>query len=207
MQSADDYSGKEVCHFITLQTVDWIDVFIRPVYKQVIVHTLNHFIESKGLIVHAWCLMTHHLHLLVQTRPGVSMNELEIEYKKFTTTKILEAIETEPQIRKDWIMNRFNNAGSFLGLSKKCQLWQDCEEHVHIDIRKKDILLEHFDYIHQNPVRDKVVDIAGEYMYSSARDYSGIKGLINIIKLPVIEQQLAASETMNGNFFVKYIRN
>jgi putative transposase len=207
MQSAGDYKDREVCHFITFQTVDWIDVFIRPVYKQVIVHTLNHFIESKGLIVHAWCLMTHHLHLLVQVKPGISLEELEKEYRLFTTTKILEAIETEPQIRKEWIMDRFHNMGSLLGFSKKFNVWQDCSEHVYIDLRKKDILLEHFDYIHQNPVRDKVVDVAGEYMYSSARDYSGIKGLVSIAKLPAVEQQLAASETMNGNFFVKYIRN
>ena len=68
-------------------------------------------------------------------------------------------------------------------------------------------MLEHFEYIHQTPVREKIVDMPIEYKYSSARDYSGINGLVNIIKLPAIEQQLAASETMNGNFFVKYIRN
>jgi len=34
-----------------------------------------------------------------------------------------------------------------------------------------------------------------------------MKGLVNITKLPAIEQQLAAAETMNGTFLVKYIRN
>ena len=207
MQSANEHRAKEECFFITFQTVDWIDVFIRPVYKQVIVHSLNHFIESKGLVVYAWCLMTHHLHLLVQTRTGISFQDIEKEYKLFTTTKILEAIDTEPRIRKEWIMNHFHNFGSLLGLSKKYHVWQDCDESIPIDLRKKDILLEHFDYIHQNPVRDKIVDIANEYMYSSARDYSGVKGLVNIAKLSAVEQQLAASETVNGNFFVKYVRN
>ena len=61
-------SEKQTCYFITLNTVDWVDIFIRPVYKQVVVHTLNHFIESKGLIVYSWCLMTNHLHLLVQCK-------------------------------------------------------------------------------------------------------------------------------------------
>lgn len=205
MQSSDDLEEKDAS-FITFQTVDWIDLFVRPVYKQVIVHSLNHFIESKGLVVYAWCLMTHHLHLLAQAKHG-SITNLEKEYKSFTTEKILEAIDTEPRFRRDWILNRFETSGNLLGLMKKHVVWQTCSDPVRIDIEKLDLMLDQFDFIHQNPVRDKVVDMAGEYLYSSARDYSGIKGLVNVVKLPAIEQQLAAAETMSGNFFVKYIRN
>jgi putative transposase len=207
MHGGEDLWEKEACYFITFQTVDWVDVFIRPVYKQVIVHTLNHFIESKGLVVYSWCLMTHHLHLLAQAKQGQVIAELEKEYKSFTTNKILEAIDTEPPMRKEWMLSRFENFGTMLGLNKKYHVWQNCSHPLHIDTQKKDILLEHFEYIHQNPVRDKVVDIPVEYKYSSARDYAGMQGLVNISRLPVVEQQFAAGETMNGNFFVKYIRN
>ena len=106
--------GRQACYFITFNTVDWVDVFIRPVYKQVIVHTLNHFIDNKGLIVHAWCLMTNHLHLLVQAKEGYVIAEIEKEFKSFTTTKILEAIDTEPEARKDWMLKRFENFGNLL---------------------------------------------------------------------------------------------
>ena len=207
MYSEKDYRGMEACYFITFQTVDWVDVFIRPVYKQVIVHTLNHFIESKGLVVYAWCLMSNHLHLLAQTSNGASIADLEKEYNGFTTTKILEAIETEPEARRKWMLHQFENTLNNRVMVQQYQVWQNCNHPVLIDSRKKNLLLEHFEYIHQTPVRDKIVDMPVEYKYSSARDYSGINGLVNIVKLPAIEQQLAASETMNGNFFVKYIRN
>ena len=36
------------------------------------------------------------------------------------------------------------------------------------------------DYIHQNPVKRGYVDEAIHWRYSSARDYLGIKGLIDI---------------------------
>src|SRR5688572_11054647 len=120
MQSADKFNEKEAC-FITLQTVDSVDIFVRPVYKQVIVHTLNHFIESKGLTVYAWCLMTHHLHLLIAGKCK-ALEELEQEYKLFTTKKILEAIETEPQERTEWMLKRFECQGSILGFMKKHQV-------------------------------------------------------------------------------------
>jgi putative transposase len=207
MHSDVDDKEKDACYFITFQTVDCVDVFVRPVYKQVVVHTLNHFIESKGLVVYAWCLMTNQLHLLAQAQQGYLIADLEKEYKAFTTIKILEALDTEQGLRKEWMLKRFESFSNILGLMKKYHIWQNNAQPLHLDLKETDFLLEHFEYIHQNPVRDKIVDIAGEYLYSSARDYAGIKGLVNIVKLPAIEQQLAASETMNGNFFVKYIRN
>lgn len=199
--------GKQACYFITFSTVDWVDIFIRPVYKQVVVHTLNHFIEHKGLTVYAWCLMSNHLHLMISPEDGCTVAEIEKEYKNFTTQKILEAIDTEPNLRKAWMMDRFEHFGNLFSASKKFHVWQNCSNPVHIDLRKTDILLEHFDHIHQNPIRDRVVDIPSEYLYSSARDYSGMKGLVHITKLPAIEQQLAAAENINGGFMVKYIRN
>ena len=75
------------------------------------------------------------------------------------------------------------------------------------DCRKMDTLLEQFSFIHDNPVRDRFVDTAVDYPYSSARDYAGMKGLVNVTKLPMVEQQLAAAESFNSHFFVKYIRN
>ncbi len=203
----NNHNGKQACYFITFSTVDWVDIFIRPVYKQVVVHTLNHFIEHKGLVVYAWCLMSNHLHLLVRPEDGQAIADVEKEYKTFTTQKILEAIDTEPEIRRTWMMDRFEQFGNLFGFSKKFHVWQNCSSPLFIDLHKTDLLLDQFDHIHQNPVRDRIVDTAPEYLYSSARDYSGMKGLVHITKLPAIEQQLAAAENMNGSFLVKYIRN
>ncbi|MGZ8549147.1 MAG: transposase [Chitinophagaceae bacterium] len=207
MGSDSHMPGKQAGYFITFNTVDWVDVFIRPVYKQVVVHTLNHFIDNKGLMVHGWCLMTNHLHLLVQAKDGYVIAEIEKEFKSFTTTKIMEAIDTEPEARKDWMMKRFENFGNLLGLMKKYHIWQSSSSPQFIDLRKTEALIEHFTFIHDNPVRDRFVDTAADYPYSSARDYAGMNGLVNITKLTAVEQQLAASESLNTNFFVKYIRN
>ena len=207
MGSDNHLQGRQAGCFITFNTVDWVDVFIRPVYKQVVVHTLNHFIDNKGLMVHAWCLMTNHLHMMIQARDGYVIAEIEKEFKSFTTTKILEAIDTEPEARKDWMMKRFENFSNLLGLMKKYHVWQSSSSPQFIDLRKTDALIENFSFIHDNPVRDRFVDAAVDYPYSSARDYAGMKGLVNITKLTAVEQHLAAAESFNSNFFVRYIRN
>jgi len=36
------------------------------------------------------------------------------------------------------------------------------------------------DYLHRNPVEAGIVEEPWEYLHSSARDYAGIKGLIDI---------------------------
>ena len=52
-------------YFITSTVVDWMDVFTRPVYKQIIVESLRYCQAQKGLDIYAWVLMTNHLHLLL----------------------------------------------------------------------------------------------------------------------------------------------
>ena len=49
--SGDRYfiTDQNAAYFLTFTVVDWVDVFIRPVYKQIIVDALNFCIEKKGL--------------------------------------------------------------------------------------------------------------------------------------------------------------
>ncbi len=45
----------------------------------------------------------------------------------------------------------------------------------------KDIdMMSKIDYVHNNPVDAAIVDEPLHYLYSSVRDYAGIKGLIGI---------------------------
>jgi putative transposase len=47
-------------------------------------------------------------------------------------------------------------------------------------LNNADIFEQKLNYIHQNPVQPGFVDNAIDYPYSSARDYSGEKGLVKI---------------------------
>jgi hypothetical protein len=54
--------------------------------------------------------------------------------------------------------------------------------HVPIKIRSQthEMIESRMSYIHDNPVRAGWVENAEEYLYSSARNYSGLKGLIEV---------------------------
>jgi hypothetical protein len=69
-----------------------------------------------------------------------------------------------------------------------------------IDLKRTDILIEHFAFIHENSCQGPVCRYRRRLSLQFARDYAGMKGLIKINKLTNVEQQLAASESFNSNF-------
>jgi len=48
------FRNLEAIYFVTFTTVNWIDVFIRPLYKDILVESINYCIHNKGLVVYAW---------------------------------------------------------------------------------------------------------------------------------------------------------
>jgi len=42
------------------------------------------------------------------------------------------------------------------------------------------VMRQKLDYIHHNPVKRGYVDLAEHWRYSSARNYAGVEGLIDI---------------------------
>ncbi len=45
----------------------------------------------------------------------------------------------------------------------------------------QEMVRQRLDYLHNNPVESGAVDYPPDYLYSSARDYAGGKGLIDVI--------------------------
>lgn len=170
----------QACSYLTFNTVDWVDIFIRPTYKQIISDTLNYYINTRGLIVYAWCLMTNHLHLLARNNEKGGLALIERDFKKITASKILEAIDIEPELRRHWMLSRFEESSQNLKKLEKYQLWQSCSNPSFIDFKEPFRLKEKVLHIHENPVRDRIVEKPEEYLFSSARDYTGKKGLVKV---------------------------
>lgn len=55
-------------YFVTLTVVDWINLFDRQVYKNIIVDNLNYCVEKEGLDIYAYVIMSNHLHMICRRR-------------------------------------------------------------------------------------------------------------------------------------------
>jgi len=161
--------NKEGIHFITFAVVEWIDVFTRIEYRDIILDSIRHCQKEKGLLVHAWCIMSNHVHLVVSAKNHDTSDILR-DFKKFTSKQTIKAVkENERESRREWMLELFKKAGSANGRNSTYQFWRQ-------DNQPKELFSEKFtnqklDYIHNNPVDAGIVEKAEEYVYSSARDY------------------------------------
>ena len=175
------------CYSLTLNTIDRVDIFIRPFFKQIVVESLNYFIEKKGLIVYGWCLMTNHLHLLVRPKDGFDLPAIISDFKAFTAKIILADLNADSDIRRTWIMKKIREAALF----DKLAVWENADHAVRVSAEENEIN-EYLQQIHNNPVRNKIVALPHDYLHSSSRNYAGLTGLVNI-EHPQQSNELEAS--------------
>ena len=170
-------------YFTTTTVIDWMDVFTRPQYKHIVVESLAYCQENKGLDIYAWVLMTNHLHMIVGIRGENTIGDVLRDFKKFTSKSIVKAIQNNQQeSRKDWMMNRFWFRGANDKKITNYRFWQE-DNHVE-QLYRYDFYKQKLDYIHLNPVRQEIVQDPSDYLYSSARNYAGMDGLLKVIVAP-----------------------
>jgi putative transposase len=173
--SGDRYyiTDQHATYYLTFTVVDWIDIFTRPDYKYIITDSLNYCIENKGWEVNAWVLMTNHLHLVVRTRPPFRMSDVIRDFKKFTSKKIVKAVQELPESRREWLLHKFNYHAITTGRAKEYKVWKDDNHAIHLD--GSNLIKQKIDYIHNNPVTAAIVSDPQDYIFSSASVYAGSK--------------------------------
>jgi len=183
-------------HFITATVVDWIDVFTRKSYKDVILECLNYCVKNKGMILYSYVIMSNHIHIIIQSNDG-KLSDLLRDFKKFTSKKILEKIQDEPESRREWMLERFKLAAKNHSRNKNYQFWQ-YGNHAE-EIYSEKFMWSKIDYVHFNPVVAGIVKAPQDYIYSSASNYVNQKGIIEVelVQIPVVN-------VLNPNSFLKY---
>jgi REP element-mobilizing transposase RayT len=166
-------------HFSTFTVVHWMDVFIRNEYKDIIVNNLNFCIENKGLELYCWCLMTSHLHLIARAKEGFALSDIYRDCKKFTAKKIIEGIQSIPESRREWMMRGIEKQDKDKNDVRK--FWKADNHNIIIYSHSPHIFEQKKDYVHMNPVEAGFVNEPFHWKYSSAIDYSGGKGLVNVV--------------------------
>ncbi len=182
MSSKYQITDPDGIYFLTSTIVDWVDVFTRPQYKIILVDSLNYSILNKGLVLYAYVLMSNHLHMIASARTGFNLSDILRDFKKFTSKRIISSIKKEPsESRRKWLLNIFCSHGKHNPNNWNYQFWQQSNHAVLLDSNR--MIDQRLDYIHNNPVKSLIVDQSENYIYSSAIDYCGGKGLVNITLL------------------------
>lgn len=170
---------KDAIHFITFAVVEWVDVFTRKDYRDIVLDSIRYCQAEKGLVLYSWCLMSNHVHMVVSAT-NADLSEVLRDFKKHTSKQLIKAIAQHPQeSRKDWMMEIFKKAGADNSRNTNYQFWQ--QDNRPKECYSKEFTTQKIAYIHNNPVDAGIMVRAEDYLYSSARDYYGTgTGLLDI---------------------------
>ena len=165
-------------YYFTFQIVKWVDVFTRNEYKQIIVNSFDYCRRRKGLELYAYVIMTNHIHLIARAKEPFQLSDIICDFKKFTANQLLPLLQQPQESHSDWMMKRFEFAAREHQRNSHYQLWTH-ENHA-IELFTQKVTQQKLDYIHNNPVRAGIVEKPEDYLYSSARNYAGLKAMMKI---------------------------
>lgn len=181
MSSKYKFNDPDKLYFVSFSIVYWIDLFIRNEYKDILLASWKFCVKEKGMELYAWCIMTSHVHMIIGSHADKLENIMR-DMKRHTSKEIKEKIKNLPgESRRNWILWMMERAGKKNSNNIDFQLWQ--QDNHPVELTNDTITHQKLDYIHYNPVRAGFVEKPEDFLYSSARDYYGGKGLIDVTLL------------------------
>lgn len=159
-------------HFVTCTILHWIPIFTRQESVRIIIDCIKFLQQKDNLKVFAYVILENHLHMLVSSD---DLHKSMQSFKQYTAKQILEMLKKE---NVKTILDQLMFYKKANHKEKTYQVWEEGYQPKLIQDDKA--MIQKINYIHNNPVKRGYIDEAKQWRYSSARDYEGIKGLIDV---------------------------
>jgi putative transposase len=159
-------------HFLTCTVMEWLPVFTRPETVHILLDSWRHQRANEGLRLYGYVILENHIHFIAQAE---RLNQCVSSFKSFTARRIIDHLEAN---RVERLLTRLRFSKRAHKDDREYQFWQE-GSHAEL-IFNESVMREKLDYIHANPVKRGYVDKPEHWRYSSARNYVGEMGLIEI---------------------------
>jgi REP element-mobilizing transposase RayT len=156
-------------HFVTCTIVDWVDLFTRSTYSDIIIDNFRFYQQQRNLEIYGYVIMSNHIHaLLRQPESRWRLQDTLRDFKKMTARQIIQGVQSLPESRRDWINHRFEWNAKQQSNRFIHQVWTDNNHPEEIFSYK--FFNQKLVYTHMNPVRAGLVEEPQYWRYSSASD-------------------------------------
>jgi REP element-mobilizing transposase RayT len=166
------FIGNELPHFLTCTTVNWIPVFTRVETASIVLDSWRFLQEQNRLTIYGYVILENHLHLIASAE---DLSKEIANFKSFTARKIIDYLKERNEQR---ILKHLNFYKLAHKTDRDYQFWQE-GSHPQL-IQNEEMMRQKLEYIHYNPVRRGYVDEPTHWRYSSARNYAGQSGLLEV---------------------------
>ncbi len=159
-------------HFLTCSVVDWLPVLAKLEPKEIIINSLRFLQSEDSITIFAYVIVENHLHLIAQ---GNTLSADIRRFKSYTARRIIDFLKADGNthfLKK----LRANKPDHHKDITH--QLWQEGSHPK--QIQGREMMAQKIEYIHNNTVRRGYVDLPEHWRYSSARNYLGTKGMLEV---------------------------
>jgi REP element-mobilizing transposase RayT len=155
-------------YFVTWTLVEWIQLFDKDPYRQIVLDSLNYLRTEKKTQLNAYVIMLSYVHAILWPEIGVNLSDVTRDFKRFTSRKISKEAEAQNEAEVLSVFRKARNENRAQDVSTY-QVWQEGSYPEAIFTEK--FARQKMDYIHMNPVKAGLVSTADQWPYSSARAY------------------------------------
>ncbi len=160
-------------HFMTSTVVAWLPVFSYPEYADIILESWRFLQNQRDIDIIAWVMLENHIHWI---GVGPELSQCVAAFKSYTAFRILREMEKHGS---KTLLQELKYYKLKHKTDQQYQLWQ---EGSHPQMIQSDAMMwQKIEYIHNNPLRRRYVDDPTHWCYSSARNYAGQKGLLDVV--------------------------
>jgi putative transposase len=143
------FGNQDHLHYVTFTVINWIDFFIRNEYRDILIGSIKHCQQHKGLEVYGYCLMPGHFHMIIGKNGNMKLGEIVRDLKSFTSYSyhnILEKKNDLGESRREWMLWMMKRAGIRNSNNYDFQFWQ--QNNHPVEIWTHDVFYQKLDYIH-----------------------------------------------------------
>jgi REP element-mobilizing transposase RayT len=160
-------------HFLTCTIVGWLPVFTRPDAVEIVLDSWRFLQNNRGLDLFGYVILENHLHW-VAAAPDLA--NVVKSFKMFTARSIIDLLEGS---RAETLLRQLRAHKLAHKNDSDYQVWHEGSHPQQISATE--VLVQKLEYAHNNPVKRGYVDEPTDWRYSSARNYAGRPGLIEIV--------------------------
>ncbi|PCI10031.1 hypothetical protein COB72_04625 [bacterium] len=162
------YNIEAQARFLTFSCYQRVQLLDDPDVRNLLIEQIEAQRRSLGFRVIAWVIMPEHVHLLLVPKDGEIapvLKGIKMGFARRVLTKM----------RKDQnpLLEKMRDARGV------AHIWQRGGGYDR-NVRDQAELEKFVGYIHMNPVKRGLVEQATDWVWSSARDYQGVQGKIEL---------------------------
>jgi len=163
----------EYPYFITSTINSWLPVFTRQEAADVIYDSWRYLQREREFKLYAYVILENHLHTVVSAPELTAVMQ---SFKSYTARQIIELLKER---RATTLLRQLRAMKLRHKTQSEYQVWQEGGKPK--QIQNDDMMWQKIEYVHNNPVVRGFVDDPLHWRWSSARNYAGQAGSIEVV--------------------------